>query len=402
MNHRHPAKVSMEGALCEALEAAAQRIQLASRDTSMSGSCGYQSDTDKSSGQESGQSSSTTASSKASILVGGGPEGDTETSSLTDDPTSRLSRSSSNSLPSTASSGSSNGTTSNNSNDNGSENDSFISDDDLDSEISFLEKKQAILERASEALKRDEAYMVLKAHDIVNGKYLLFGSSLWSEARAIIDVLKKEGGGLLSDSPIFYDDREEEEEDEDDDDDEKKRRFPPLGSSIAFIEPPPTKRPKIDLSMVELVSSSDFGCPSSSVSSYCVGVGSVQSRQPPRQNGVGNNDRVITIESSSTMDASLVPEHVAVSTNTIEISSSGHWMAQTMIYQISALTAIPDSTTSNSTSSTVTPAETGTRKNSLDVLLDPTLGPLVVSPSQQPFRNAIQLTTALGLTSSAQ
>jgi hypothetical protein len=363
-------KASTEGAYAEALEAAAQRIQLASRDTSMSGSSGYQSDTEKSSGQE-----SSGLSSQGEVVSARG--GDTESSSLTDDPTSRFSRSSSNSLPSTTSS-SSNGMSNNSS--YSSENDSFGSDDDLDSEISFLEKKQAILERASEALKRDEAFMALKAHDIVNGRYLLFGSSLWSEARTILDVLKKEGGGLLSESPTFS-----EEPDD---------TLSPLGSSIAFIQPPPPKRPKIDLSMVKLISSSDFGGPSS------YSGGSAQ------QNRQGGNDPVACI--SPRVHTSLVPD--PTNTNTIYISSSGHWMAQTMIYQISALATVPDRTATATTTTTSTPPPSSTNTNasttrnssSLDVVVDPTLGPIVLSPSHLPFHNAIQLTTALGLTSSAQ
>jgi hypothetical protein len=442
-----PAMASMEGAYAEALESAAQRIQLASRDTSMSGSSGYQSDTEKSSGLESnnattttttttttGQSSSSSSSSSSSptIFVVGGVDGAyTESSSLTEDPTtSRFSRSSSNSLPSTSDTSSSGSGIINRNRNNHSTaadnisssssggNDSFISDDyddddDVESEISFLEKKQAILERASEALQRDEAYLALRAHDIVNGKYLLFGSSLWSEARTILDALKTEGGMISSDSPTFEDNDDHEEDDDDDvaavynKYNKKKRLVSPLGSSIAFIGPPPTKRPKIDLSMVELVSSSDFGCLSSSTSSSFYDVG-------------GDDVVVTSVSRNASVDTyttpMLIPEHYVApgSTSTIQISSSGHWMAQTMIYQISALAAIPAYTGGTSGTSVLSAITTttarsvteaaviGTRNSSLDVLLDPSLGPLVISPCHQPFHNAIQLTTALGLTSSAQ
>lgn len=337
---------SIEGAYDQALEAAARRIQLVSRDSNMSGSSGYLSDTEKSSGRESSEPSAAGRTSPGGV--------DTEGSSLTDDPTSLLSRASSNSLGSTSSSSSSNNA-----------NDSFVSDDDLDIEISYLEKKQAILERASAALKRDEAYTALKAHDIINGRLVPYGSSLWSEARAILDVLKEEG--MVFESSPFSDEGGLK----------RKETSSPLGSSIGFLRPPTYKRPKIDLSTVELVSAADFGGPL---------LGSAQHLQwesDARTSITPVVDTSVTSATATTIDIS-----------PISVPSDGHWMAQAMIYQISAL--------ATANSGITAPSHSTTTNNSLDVLIDPTLGPSVLSPSHLPFHNAIQLTDALGLTSSAQ
>jgi hypothetical protein len=70
--------------------------------------------------------------------------------------------------------------------------------------------------------------------------------------------------------------------------------------------------------------------------------------------------------------------------NTIAVpSSTSHWMPQALVHQISALAG-------------------HNAAASLDVMMVPNIGPMVVSPLQRPFRNGIKLTKALEFTNSAQ
>ena len=51
---------------------------------------------------------------------------------------------------------------------------------DIESEISFLQKKQRLLKRAVSAMKREEVYDATKAHAILSGS-IASESSLWME-----------------------------------------------------------------------------------------------------------------------------------------------------------------------------------------------------------------------------
>ena len=299
---------STEGAYDLAIEAAAKRIQLVSQqEESLSGistatpsNGGYFSDAEMSSGQDSEDTSSNAGGDTSNDL-------DAENSSLTD-----------NSLSYGGGTGS------------GSDSDS-TSGDDIENEISFLEKKQSILRKASAALKREEAFTASKARAILNGE-VPCGSKLWSEARTILDVLKKEGKSFLGGTThrVYSFSTKE------------KRKAHDLDSpDHLFLNQPAPKRPKIDLSMVERVSSEMF-------ENIC---------------------------------ANKMTQRVGI----IGMETSNHWMSQVMLLQIPAL-----ATRNNHAS------------KSFSIVLDPSLGPMVISPDKVPFQNGTQLTTALGLTSAAQ
>jgi len=63
--------------------------------------------------------------------------------------------------------------------------------DDIESEILFLQEKQSLLKRAISAMKREDAYEASRARDTVNGKNERKDSSLWDEAREIVDILNR-------------------------------------------------------------------------------------------------------------------------------------------------------------------------------------------------------------------
>ena len=124
---------SAEGTYDEAVEASAEQIMFCSRDGSSSSS-GYSSDTEASNAHDIEVSSigSRTSSSLSALSSSA-----TETS----DPV------------------------------------------DIESEISFLQEKQGLLQRAISAMKREDDYAASRARDIVEGKFERKTSALWVEAR---------------------------------------------------------------------------------------------------------------------------------------------------------------------------------------------------------------------------
>jgi hypothetical protein len=315
------AMISTEGAYDLAIEAAAKRIQLSvSQDCSLSGnsaantSGGYFSDAEMSSGQDSEETSSTTNSPS-----GSSGDDDNDDDNIIDAEAEENSSLTDNSFGASF-----------------SDSDS-VSGGDIESEISFLEKKQNILRRASAALKREESYTAFKARSIVKGD-VPCGSKLWSEARSILDVLKKEGKSSFGATPRLVHLSSNKGK-------RKATSFRGLSPNDLFLDFHPPKRPKIDLSMVERVSAEAFENARLGHSRMTM----------PRVGTVGFAE------------------------------PSNHWMSQVMLLQIPALAS--------------------RRKNvseSFDILFDPSLGPLVLSPENVPFKNSTQLTAALSLTSVAQ
>ena len=119
------------------------------------------------------------------------------------------------------------------------------------------------------------------------------------------------------------------------------------------------KRPKIDLSNVNQVSAGLFRGDATATRSIVSDLSTIGSQTGP-------------------------PAVVSPQVNTIAVQSShSHWMPQAMVHQIPALVSRNAST-------------------SLDVMLDPNVGLMVVSPNHLPFRNGIQLTKALEFASSAR
>mmetsp|Transcript_13963 Transcript_13963/g.33508 ORF Transcript_13963/g.33508 Transcript_13963/m.33508 type:complete len:550 (+) Transcript_13963:352-2001(+) len=238
-------------------------------------------------------------------------------------------------------------------------------DSDLDDEIEFLEEKKNILKRASEAMKREEAYTAFHARSIVAGESVSrAGSSLWEEARGILDVMRKEGDlDEWKDMPEVLSPIGNFKSCNGNQgllllDEQGVLRMDDLDLPIN-----PTKRPKIDFSSVGKVTAKDHhlsagGC-----------------RESSRKNGMVLQDSSLP---ASIVEATPILPH--------DSSSLGHWMTQAMVFQIPAL-AGPSSNSTN---------------GMLDVYLDPNLGPLVVSPTHVPFQNAIQLAKALEITASAQ
>ena len=77
--------------------------------------------------------------------------------------------------------------------------DSFLDEDDLESNIKFLEEKKLILKKAKLKRKKEEAYIALNAYVIANGQNPSSrcdeASSIWSKARALADEYKIGGRG---------------------------------------------------------------------------------------------------------------------------------------------------------------------------------------------------------------
>jgi hypothetical protein len=139
--------------------------------------------------------------------------------------------------------------------------DTYTDDDDIESNILYLEEKQIILKNVKFRREKEQAYIAVNAHnDIVNGREsssrLTGPSSIWSEAKAIIDECRVVG---VKGSRI-----EEEESNS-----SNSNSAPdiclsllPLSSSLpdSYVNNTSRtrKRPKIDLSMVKHISSAQF------------------------------------------------------------------------------------------------------------------------------------------------
>jgi len=150
----------------------------------------------------------------------------------------------------------------------------YTDDDDIESNILYLEEKIRILKKAEIQREKEEAYIAVNAYDIINGREPSSRrtgfSSIWSEAKEMVEEFRVVG---------VVGNRSEEEE----------GNYPDLvSSSVSDVErrgitrsqsatdiclplssssldnyyvnnaSPNRKRPKIDLSMVKQVSSSEF------------------------------------------------------------------------------------------------------------------------------------------------
>jgi hypothetical protein len=107
--------------------------------------------------------------------------------------------------------------------------------DDIEGEISFLQEKQSLLKRAISAMKREDAYEASRARYTIDGKFEREDSSLWEEARGIIDILNNRDG---NENPVRVEKRHARE----------------------LIKTPdkPLKKPRIDVSSVACVSSASL------------------------------------------------------------------------------------------------------------------------------------------------
>jgi hypothetical protein len=106
---------------------------------------------------------------------------------------------------------------------------------DIESEILFLQEKQSLLKRAISAMKREGAYEASRARDTIDGKFEREDSSLWEEARGIMDILNNRDD---NDSPVWVEKRH----------------------ARALVETPdrPLKKLRIDVSSVACVSSTSL------------------------------------------------------------------------------------------------------------------------------------------------
>lgn len=152
----------------------------------------------------------------------------------------------------------------------------YMDDDDIESNILFLEEKKLILKKAKTHREKEKAYIALNAHDIANGREpssrRTRSSLIWSEAKAMIEEFRlAEVGGSRS---------EEEEGNSPDSvsssviDSETRRsgsshstphtRLSPLASSSSYqgshakINSLSRKRLKIDISMVKHICSTEY------------------------------------------------------------------------------------------------------------------------------------------------
>ena len=74
---------------------------------------------------------------------------------------------------------------------------------DIESEIDFLQEKQNLLKRAISAMKREDMYEASRARELMLGKFERDVSSLWDEAKEIIDNLNQaENTSNLSDAEV--------------------------------------------------------------------------------------------------------------------------------------------------------------------------------------------------------
>jgi hypothetical protein len=193
-----PLETSVEGAYDLAIEAAAARIQMMTRDgVSIGSSGGYSSD---------GELSVACAIEHPVIY--------SKSSRLND-----------------------NSSTNGNAVWSGSGDSSVDDDDDIDAEISDLNQKQKILERAAYALRREEAYIAVNAHSILSGAKT--SSKLWDEAKHFLDALQNE----TTDS-----------------DDVGECEMSPVSDSIEMIKPiyRASKRSKINTTNVEHIRAGSF------------------------------------------------------------------------------------------------------------------------------------------------
>jgi hypothetical protein len=69
----------------------------------------------------------------------------------------------------------------------------YSEDDSIESEIAFLQQKQCLLEKAMDAMRREEIYDVSIARDIVNGR-MPPEAPIWKEAKEFLDVLMNDDG----------------------------------------------------------------------------------------------------------------------------------------------------------------------------------------------------------------
>jgi hypothetical protein len=227
---------------------------------------------------------------------------------------------------------------------------------DIEDEIEFLEQKTSILKRASDAMKREEAYTAFNARSFAQEGLSLVGSSLWVEARAVLDDLRKEGD-LEEWNEVTH----------------SHLSLPVRDFANGFLLndqgtlqvddldlPVPAKRIKIDFSSVAVVAAKDL-------------------------------HKSLGVHWSSKKDDSVLQEVpsscLSIRQPVLCVPSSRHWMTQAMVSQIPALAADPSSTLS---------------RGIFDVYHDPNLGPLVVSPTHIPFKNSTKLEKALDFTTAAQ
>jgi hypothetical protein len=197
--------------------------------------------------------------------------------------------------------------------------------EDIDGEISFLREKQGLLKRAIAAMKEEETYDASRARLTANGA-LPYGSSIWVEAKEVLDVLNRRDDGKR----------------------EKETPKETLPDPSPVSKPRNPKRPKIDVSSVLCLSSSEMGFAMPSVTSCSV-----------------------------MRDVCSMP-----------FQCTGPWMAKALVHSLPSLKhPHQDSTSSSST---------------WEIVNDPTMGPLVVPPSKIPSLSRMQLKDAIAFTPVAQ
>lgn len=190
--------------------------------------------------------------------------------------------------------------------------------EDIDGEISFLREKQGLLKRAIAAMKEEETYDASRARLTASGA-LPYGSSIWVEAKEVLDVLNQRDDGKQ----------------------EKETPEETLPDPSPVSLPREHKRPKIDVSSVLCLSSSEMGLSTSSITSCSV-----------------------------KRDVCSMP-----------FQCTGSWMAKALVHSLPSLQQPhQDSTGSSST---------------WEIVDDPTMGPLVVPPSKIPSLSRIQLKDAI-------
>ncbi len=150
--------------------------------------------------------------------------------------------------------------------------DDYSDEDDIESSILYLEEKKLILKKAKVHQEREKAYIALNAHNIVNGRELSsrrsWSSSIWSEAKAMIEAFKVDavGGNRIEEEECEFGSSmtHEVEPRASTSSDSSHDLSSDSKSSMSSSEPHRRcgirnrKRRKIDISVVKLISSTEF------------------------------------------------------------------------------------------------------------------------------------------------
>lgn len=205
--------------------------------------------------------------------------------------------------------------------------DNYSDEDDIESDILYLEAKKRILRKAKIHQEKEKAYIALNAHNIVNGgepsSRRSGSSSIWSEAKEMIEAFKldavggEEEGESMPSSSNDVETRANTSSHSSSDlcvSSSRRSSSPPHPHRKKAIRT--RKRRKIDISMVKLLSSADF-----------------------EKERTGDEVEVTITEDGGTHQLFVCPTTRCQEASEMHLSmDSRKWISQAMLMQIFALT----------------------------------------------------------------